>query len=237
MLRGMIFKTFTCVASFFLLTSFTVPVFAQTDEELRVIYNRKDWSHMQEIAESGDARAQAWMALIMQHQQRRAEAKQWWLRSAEQGNFWAMTSLADILFTEGDIVESAGWVRRAAEAGRAQSQAQYGSLLATGRGVEKDEREAVRWYIEALSRGERRVALPLAEAYDQGKGVARDVVEAYALATVAETGVNWSDPNDPHRQAAINLKARLSAELSPDREDQAARRTREILKTSNRATK
>jgi hypothetical protein len=94
--------------------------------------------------------------------------------------------------------------------------------------VEKDEREAVRWYTEAVSRGNLRAALSLAQAYDQGKGVARDAVEACAFATVAESAISSSD--DDGRQQAAKLKARLSEELSPEREEQAARRTREILK-------
>jgi hypothetical protein len=39
------------------------------------------------------------------------------------------------------------------------------------------------------------------------------------------------------RQQAAKLKARLSEELSPEREDQAARRAREILKESNKPRK
>jgi TPR repeat protein len=221
-------KTLALAASFVLLNSLTAIALAQTDEELRAMYNRKEQSRMQEIAESGDVRAQAWMGLMLQNQGRRAESKQWWLRAAERGNLWAMTSLAQMASTDGDIVEATKWVRRGAEAGHASSQASYGNLLATGRGVEKDEREAVRWYIEALSRGERRVSLSLAEAYDQGKGVPRDAVEAYALATVAESAISSSDEDG--RQQAAKLKARLSEELSPEREEQAARRAREILK-------
>jgi TPR repeat protein len=221
-------KTFTRAASFVLLNSFAVAALAQTDEELRAIYNRKEQSRMQEIAESGDVRAQAWMGLMMLQQGRRAESKQWWLRAAERGNLWAMRSLAQMASIDGDIVEATKWVRRGAEAGDATSQASYGYALATGRGVEKDEREAVRWYTEAVSRGNLRAALSLAQAYDQGKGVARDAVEACALATVAESAMSSSD--DDGRQQAAKLKARLAEELSPEREEQAARRTREILK-------
>ena len=221
-------KTLALAVSFVLVNSLTAIALAQTDEELRAMYNRKEHSRMQEIAESGDVRAQAWMGLIMQNQERWAESKQWWLRAAERGNFWAMHSLAQMASTDGDIVEATKWVRRGAEAGDATSQALYGYSLATGRGVEKDEREAVRWYTEAVNRGELRAALSLAEAYDQGKGVARDAVEAYALATVAESALSSSDEDG--RQQAAKLKARLSEELSPEREEQAARRAREILK-------
>jgi TPR repeat protein len=126
-------KTFARAASLVLLNSFAVAALAQTDEELRAIYNRKEQSRMQEIAESGDVRAQAWMGLMMQQQGRRVESRQWWLRAAERGNLWAMSSLAQMASTDGDIVEATKWVRRGAEAGNATSQAMYGYALATGR--------------------------------------------------------------------------------------------------------
>src|SRR2546430_9860243 len=109
-------KSFTRAASFVLLNSFAVAAFAQTDEELRAMYNRKEQSRMQEIAESGDVRAQAWMGLMMQNQGRRAESKQGWLRAAERGNLWAMSSFASMLFGERDIVEGMKTVRRRARA-------------------------------------------------------------------------------------------------------------------------
>ena len=201
---------------------------AQTKEELREMYMRREFARMQEIAEAGKVQAQAWMGLIMQQQARRDEAKRWYLQAAEQGDTFAMSSLACMLSQDGDFVGAANWLRTAAEGGDADAQVSYGGRLADGKGVEKNEREAARWYREALSRGDVWISGELAQIYDEGRGVSRDPAEAYAFAIIA-ANVRWSDSNDPHRLAALELKARLAKELSPDQQEQAAQRAKQLL--------
>ena len=74
----------------------TVAAWAQTAEELRAIYFRNDISRMEEIANTGDVRAEAWMGVMLQNRGRRSEAKEWSRRAAEKGNRWAINRLANM---------------------------------------------------------------------------------------------------------------------------------------------
>ena len=68
--------------------------------------------------------------------------------------------------------------RAAAEQGDADAQAKLGSAYATGKGVDKDHREAVRWLRAAAEQGHARAQLILGSAYANGNGVTEDQREA-----------------------------------------------------------
>ena len=65
-----------------------------------------------------------------------------------------------------------------AEKGDAIAQFAIGAMYATGRGVAKDEVEAVKWYRKAADQGEANAQNNLGLMYDNGQGVAKDDLEA-----------------------------------------------------------
>ena len=80
-------------------------------------------------------------------------------------------------------------VRQAAEQGDATAQFNLGIMYANGRGVLKDDAEAVRWYRLAAEQGYADAQFNLGVKYDFGEGVPKDGAEAvewYRLA--AEQG-------------------------------------------------
>ena len=184
---------------------------AQTADELRAIYFRGDLSRMEEIARTGDMRAEAWMGLMLQNRGRRLEAKEWFRRAAEKGNRWAINSLARMHLADREDEDAARWFRRGAEAGDLVAQENYALLLLQGRGVIKDEQAAARLYSAAAAKGDKYSYIPLAELYASGTGVARDPVEAYALAAIAEVVL---DDSDLSGMRLAELKAGLGKELS-----------------------
>ena len=68
--------------------------------------------------------------------------------------------------------------RRAAEQGNASAQTNLGVMYANGRGVRKDQREAVRWYRKAAEQGHARAQTNLGFMYEKGRGVGKDNREA-----------------------------------------------------------
>jgi len=65
-----------------------------------------------------------------------------------------------------------------AEQGDADAQNKLGSLYDAGRGVAKDDAEAVRWYRKAADQGRASAQYNLGVMYDEGEGVTEDDVEA-----------------------------------------------------------
>jgi len=100
-------------------------------------------------------------------------------------------------------VEAAVGSRQAAEQGDAQAQYNLGLCYVTGDGVEKDEREAVKWFLLAAGQGNADAQNHLGFCYDNGTGVEKDAREAvkwYRLAAeqgnaVAQSnlGVSYQD--------------------------------------------
>jgi TPR repeat protein len=79
--------------------------------------------------------------------------------------------------------------RRAAEKGNAFAQWNLGIRYETGIGVEKDPREAAKWYRKAAEKGYAKAQFSLGVCYAYGKGVDRDEREAVKwLRKAAEQG-------------------------------------------------
>lgn len=89
-------------------------------------------------------------------------------------------------FYRGDFaVAMANW-RPLAEAGDPRSQFNVGLLYERGQGVERDEREAARWYLRAANQGYGLAQHHLGRLYAERRGVPDDPVEAYVWLTLAE---------------------------------------------------
>jgi TPR repeat protein len=70
------------------------------------------------------------------------------------------------------------WYRKAAEQNDAEAQCSLGICYANGRGVAKDEVEAVKWYRKAAEQNDAEAQCSLGICYANGQGVAQDEVEA-----------------------------------------------------------
>jgi hypothetical protein len=85
-----VFRIVSTIAVAALLIAIQLPgVLAQTDEELRQLYFKRDFDRIEEFARAGNTRAEGVMGLIMNNQQRRDEAKEWYRRAAEKDDRFA----------------------------------------------------------------------------------------------------------------------------------------------------
>ena len=91
--------------------------------------------------------------------------------AAEAGDLWLKAS-------EGDA-KALAELRVRAEKGEASAQCYLGNMYDTGRGVAKDEVEAVKWFRKAADQGNASAQFLLGLMYDTGQGVAKDEGEAY----------------------------------------------------------
>src|SRR4029077_6667255 len=69
------------------------------------------------------------------------------------------------------------WYRRPAEKGKAEAQDSLGTMYAEGRGVPKDDKEAVKWYRLAAAQGNAHAQTNLGGMYANGQGVPQDYAE------------------------------------------------------------
>ena len=76
-------------------------------------------------------------------------------------------------------------LRQAADQGDASAQFNLGFMYADGRGVLKDEAEAVRWYRLAAEQGEAAAQVNLGFMYANGEGVLKDSVRAHMWFNIA----------------------------------------------------
>jgi len=67
------------------------------------------------------------------------------LDAAQQGDAKAMATLGRFFFVRGDVMRAAEWTRKAAEAGNAGAQLDFGMLCSQGQGVAADPAEAYKW--------------------------------------------------------------------------------------------
>jgi tetratricopeptide (TPR) repeat protein len=199
---------------------------AQSDEELRQLYFKRDFNRIEEIARTGDTRAEAWMGLIKSGNRQPNEAKEWYRRAAEKDDRFAIGRLAAIAYYEKDYAEAARWHKRAAELGNPSSQYMYASMLLEGRGVERDEREAVRWLGAAAGNGDTYSNVVLARLYAEGRGTERDIIQAYAHLVVAVNALR--ETNASFIAEARGLKAQIEPELLPSQIEEARQRARSL---------
>jgi hypothetical protein len=77
----------------------------------------------------------------------------------------------------------------------------------------------------AADQGEPEAYFPLAQMYADGQGTPRDLIEAYALAEIAETVLNL--PEDSDQERALALKQQLATQMTPHQIELAHRRAHE----------
>jgi TPR repeat protein len=154
---------------------------------------------------------------------------------SDQGHGLSATSIARII-ERGDPAQALRWHRKGAELGDLASMLSYAAALRSGTWIDRDEREAFAWYAKAAAQhgqgpfGYRRVAyayLPIAEMYEAGAGVPRDLARAHAFAHAAEHALDDSDTVG--RAKARDLQARIAARLHP-RDMHAAEQVFESLR-------
>jgi len=83
------------------------------------------------------------------------------------------------------LVQARNWYEKAAKAGDIYSLGALGSLYEDGRGVEKDNAEALEWYEKGADAGNAASMSGLARLYDKGLGTAKDPNEAARWAIAA----------------------------------------------------
>ena len=180
---------------------------AQVSEgALREAARRGDLETVEALASTGDARAEAQFAQMLQNAGRDSEAWVWWQRAAEHGEQWAVHVVARQLEGEGKSEEAVGWLRRGAEAGDGFAQIRLGDHLRHGDGAPADAAEALRWYSAAAGQGVASAFLPRAELLTGADGVRPDLIEAYASAMVAEIVADDSDTAQLEGAEAVREK-------------------------------
>ena len=117
------------------------------------------------LAKSGNAEAQYRLGLLHYNGKGVAESEKTAISlltsSAQQGNVDAMYQLGNVLtfgteafrlVSEPDI-EAAKWYFKAAKLGNADAQYSLGLLFMAGKGLEKNEKEALYWMRQAANKG------------------------------------------------------------------------------------
>lgn len=139
-------------------------------------------------AESGHAYAQ----FVLAEKYRKGDivakddkkALQWYTKAAEQGIDYAQLALGyQYAHGEGglpqDYKQAIRWYTKAAEQGNSYGQLKLGDLYCL-EGETQDYKQAVQWYTKAAN-GNIEAQIKLAAMYDNGQGVNRSRVVAYAL--------------------------------------------------------
>jgi TPR repeat protein len=75
----------------------------------------------------------------------------WRLRAA---SLWACAALFAPALALADPGDDLRWLRTSAEAGDADGAFRLGEMYEFGRGVDKDERAALAWYLKAAAQGD-----------------------------------------------------------------------------------
>ena len=78
-------------------------------------------------------------------------------------------------------------------------------MYATGRGVEKDEKEAVKWYTKAAEQNDSSAQNNLGVMYSKGQGVTQDYIQAHKWFNIA--GMNGSEVAAKNRDALAKRMA------------------------------
>jgi len=100
-------------------------------------------------------------------------------KAAERGNAAAMHNLASLEAARGDLKTAAPWFLKAAKCGFVDSQFNLAVLHFRGRGVERDPREAYKWFALAAKQGDR-------DAKDRRDNLARSLSPEQLKAANAE---------------------------------------------------
>ena len=103
-----------------------------------------------------------------------------------------------------------------AEQGNAKAQNKMGVLYATGRGVRRNPKEALSWFMKAAERGSLDAHINIGRMHEQGHGVPRNLPKAYLwyhMAATTARGKNmrergWSLMSPRDRKEARHLRSK-----------------------------
>ena len=152
-------------------------------------YDRADYATAQQelapLAEKGDAKAQnkigRMYALGQGVPKDSRAAAEWFLKAAEQGVVEAQGMLGYMYLVGEGAPQSNGkayeWFRKAAGQGDAMAQYNLGVMLG-GNGAKEDPVAAARWMRKAATQGHSFAQSKLADLYQEGRGVEKDLVLA-----------------------------------------------------------
>lgn len=121
--------------------------------------------------ESGDPQAQTVGALLLATgngvKKDEALAAEWFGKAAEAGYAPAQAVLGELYMLgwgplEADNAAAARWMKRAAMQGLREAQTSYGSMLAGGKGVKENRKEAFEWIRNAAEKDEARAQVMMA---------------------------------------------------------------------------
>jgi len=113
-----------------------------------------------------------------------------------------------------------------AEQGHAEAQNNLGVIYANGRGVPRDDVEAVKWYRKAGEQGNAVAQFNLGVSYMNGWGVPQDYVSAHKWFNL----IAASDNEKVHR-----FREEVAKRMTPDQIAEAERTAREWLETHGKA--
>jgi TPR repeat protein/Zn-dependent protease with chaperone function len=145
--------------------------------------------------------------------------------------------LGRIAMSQADFPVARGWFQKGAALGFAPSQTWLGILYATGRGVERNYSEAIRYYQAAITKGNSDAKTGMGYLYLRGEGVPRDTDRARGLfeeaaqarnsAALAALGQIYRDGIGVARDTA---KAYAYFDLAAQHGDAGARSAREAVR-------
>ncbi|AJG24508.1 tetratricopeptide repeat protein [Cupriavidus basilensis] len=149
-----------------------------------------------------------------------AQARRWFRLAAEQGYGPAQYNLAlQYHFGEGGPVDDRDaviWLRKAAVQGLADAQANLGGMLIKGEGmVLSNKREGVHWLRKSAMQGHPTGQNNLAAAYENGLGVARNMVLAYAWVLLS---TREAEPGSEDMALRTGMAAELTAKQRAESE-------------------
>jgi len=136
-------------------------------------------------------------------------AAHWYTMAAAQDFATAQLALGRLLIEQGDAVQGAVWLERAALGGMVAAQFDLGLLLAAGIGLAQDLSAARGWYLRAARAGDPSAMRNLALMQARGQGGTQSYRSALAWALLAQ-------------EAGADLAQALREVMSPQAQAQAA---------------
>ena len=124
-----------------------------------------------------------------------AEAKKWYRKSMERGSGEALYRLASLNEKTGDYPEAIKLYRRGIKQDDYRAMIALGEMFEQGRGVKKDEAQAVQLYEQAGDRS-RWAQFKLGIMYSQGQGVAKNEAKALQWWQKSADGGNGKAQNN-----------------------------------------
>ena len=156
-----------------------------------------------------------------------ADAVKWYSRAAQQRFAPAIDNLLSMRQSgtclKQDDKEIATLTKQLAELGRPWAQSNLGAYYAMGRGVEKNEAEAGKWFALAAEAGDPTAQWMLGQWYRDGRGnIEKNWVTAYKWFTVAVAGGSkvdgrnfLKDKMSPEEISAAEQQARQWIQTHP----------------------